>query len=328
MKINDQMRQILLQRYGIDIGEAELRFSTQNYAFIFPGKDYMLRVSIAPQKTRREILSELMWLDDLKSFASTICEPSPSLQGNLLEEFELDGITHRAAMFRTARGTVKKTADMTPMYFICVGELLGKIHKVSAEEQQIGLRFERTALADKFDKKLQQCQEKIPADILENIRRIQKKVDDLPKTDGEYGLCHGDFHFNNFFVEHNNIWLFDFDSCGYSHYLYDVVSFIQSCLLHGYHAGEDMAKVVFEDILPWFRIGYDLHHKMEESCWDQLEAFLDYRTAYTYLALADIEEYGIDNTLDQIKQFFTYVISQERVIDAMTQMMRMRKASQ
>lgn len=44
----------------------------------------MLRVSIPPNKTRQEILSELMWVDDLKQFKQTICEPNVSLRGNLL----------------------------------------------------------------------------------------------------------------------------------------------------------------------------------------------------------------------------------------------------
>ena len=67
------MRGILLERYGVDIDEAVCRFSTQNYAFIFSEKPYMIRVSISPKKSRKEILSELMWVDDLKPFKQTIC---------------------------------------------------------------------------------------------------------------------------------------------------------------------------------------------------------------------------------------------------------------
>ena len=67
------MREILLERYSIDIDEAKCSFSTQNYAFIFPGKPFMIRVSAAPKKTRAEILSELIWLDDLKQFKQTVC---------------------------------------------------------------------------------------------------------------------------------------------------------------------------------------------------------------------------------------------------------------
>ena len=64
-ELKASMRIILLDRYGVDIDKAKCYFSTQNYAFIFPGEPFMIRVSITPKKTRAEILSELMWLDDL-----------------------------------------------------------------------------------------------------------------------------------------------------------------------------------------------------------------------------------------------------------------------
>lgn len=124
-KSRDEMRQIILERYGADIYKAKCHFSTQNYAFIFPGEPFMIRVSATPKKTRSEIMSELMWVDDLKQFKQTICEPNVSLKGNLLEEFEIDGHTYRASMFRTARGVIKATTDMNPMFFICVESFWG-----------------------------------------------------------------------------------------------------------------------------------------------------------------------------------------------------------
>lgn len=140
-KLMKPMREILLKCYGVDIDEAKCHYSTQNYAFIFPEKPYMIRVSMTPKKTRKEILSELLWVDDLKQFKQTICEPSVSLNGNLLEEFEIDAVIYRASMFRTARGNVQTMAKMDPMFFICVGELLGKIHYVSTNERELGMRL-------------------------------------------------------------------------------------------------------------------------------------------------------------------------------------------
>ena len=102
-QLKKALRDILQDRYGIDIDRAKCYFSTQNYAFIFPGEPFMIRASLAPKKTRSEILSELMWLDDLKQFKQTVCEPNVSLRGNLMEEFEIEGKTYRASMFRTAR---------------------------------------------------------------------------------------------------------------------------------------------------------------------------------------------------------------------------------
>ena len=81
-----KMQPILQERYGVDIAQAKCFFSTQNYAFIFPGEPYMIRVSMTPKKSRAEILSELMWVDDLKQFKQTICEPNMSQNGKLLEQ--------------------------------------------------------------------------------------------------------------------------------------------------------------------------------------------------------------------------------------------------
>lgn len=321
-KLLDILRNILNDRYGVDTSAAKVFFSTQNYAFIFPDSPYMIRVSITPRKTRREILSEIMWLDDVKSFAATICEPSPSLRGNMLEEFEIEDVMYRAAMFRTAIGKVKPALEMDSMFFLCVGELLGKVHKASTSEREIGMNFKRSSLSDNFDKLLALHGESIPKSILDNITRIRDRVHSLPQELGHYGLCHGDFHLNNFFVDNNNIWLFDFDSCCYADYLYDIAAFIQSCLLFGYRSGDDMKSVIYDDMVRWFRIGYEMNHTMTEEHWAQLESLIAYRTAYTYLALAGIDECGVTDDIMKIKQFFSFLLTQEDIAYAMTQALK------
>ena len=316
------MRDILLDRYGIDIYRSRRFFSTQNHAFIFPGEPFMIRVSITQKKTRSELLSELMWLDDLKQFKQTVCEPNPSLHGNLLEEFEIDGRMYRASMFRTARGVIKQTTEMTPMYFICCGDLLGTIHHVSTDEREKGFKFMRGTKADDFAALKERVREKIPAEILERINSIEAKVAALPQDIGYYGICHGDFHMNNYFVEENNIWVFDFDGCAYAHYLYDIASFIQACFLRGYGAGRDLKEVMENEILRYFKIGYTINKKCDEHFWDQLDLFMLYRTALTYMALCEIDHVGVVEDTQKIKQFFGYLITQDDVMAAMTKAMK------
>lgn len=259
----------------------------------------------------------MMWIDDLKAFKETVCEPSPSLQGKLMEEFEVDGMTYRAGMFRKAKGNVKATVDMTPMFFICVGDLLGTIHRVSTDERKLGLQFSRKKKMDEMIE-YKELWDAVPDDIRRRILDIKEKLDALPEDVGKFGICHGDFHSNNFFVEENNIWLFDFDGCTYANYLYDVASFVQSCLLFGYKPGEDCRKVLYEDILPYFKIGYELNKECDEHYWDDLELFIAARAVLSYLALFDIEECGVVENLEQIKQFFGFIISQDDILDAMT----------
>lgn len=322
--IKQVMRDILLDRYGVDIEDAVMRFSTQNYAFIFPEKPYMIRVSMTPKKSRSEILSELMWVDDLKQFKQTICEPNISLKGNLLEEFEIDGRTYRASMFRTARGNIKATTEMTPMFFICVGDLLGTIHYVSTNERELGMKYKRKSIAETFSERKERVWANIPENIQKKILEVEQKVNALPDELGKYGICHGDFHINNFFVEANNIWLFDFDGCGYADYMYDVASFFQACFLMGYKAGQDCRKVLYEDMLPYFKLGYELNKECDEHYWDNLELFISYRIAVAYMALFEIEECGVVDDIEKIKQFFGFIISNDDPLGAMTKAMQGR----
>jgi Ser/Thr protein kinase RdoA (MazF antagonist) len=321
-ELKQKMKVVLQERYGVDIDKAKCYFSTQNFAFVFPGEPFMIRVSATEKKTRSEIMSELMWVDDLKLFKQTICEPNVSLLGNILEEFEIDGKIYRASMFRTARGVIKETTDMTPMFFICVGDLLGTIHYVSTNERESGLKFKRSSQQEKFSALKERVFDKVPEGIKERILKIEEKVNALPQEIGRYGICHGDFHMNNFFVEENNVWVFDFDGCAYANYLYDVASFVQACFLRGYGAGKDLRKLMNEDMLHYFKIGYNLNMKCPDNFWDDLELFIEYRTALTYMSLLEIDNIGVVDDSNKIKQFFAYIISQDDIMDAMTGAMK------
>ena len=321
-ELKQKMKVVLQERYGVDIDKAKCYFSTQNFAFVFPGEPFMIRVSATEKKTRSEIMSELMWIDDLKLFKQTICEPNVSLLGNILEEFKIDGKVYRASMFRTARGVIKETTDMTPMFFICVGDLLGAIHYVSTNERESGLKFKRSSQQEKFSALKERVFDKVPEGIKERILKIEEKVNALPREIGRYGICHGDFHMNNFFVEENNVWVFDFDGCAYANYLYDVASFVQACFLRGYGAGKDLRKLMNEEMLHYFKIGYNLNMKCPDNFWDDLELFIEYRTAVTYMSLLEIDNIGVVDDSDKIKQFFAYIISQDDIMDAMTGAMK------
>lgn len=320
-ELKSKMRSILTERFGVDIDQATCRFSTQNYAFLFLGKPFMIRVSMTPKKSRKEVLSELVWIDDLKQFKQTICEPHVSLKGNLLEEFEIDGVTYRACMFRTARGVIKTTREMTPMFFICVGELLGIIHHVSTEERKLGFKFCRSNKSDDFAAMKERTFPKISGEIQKRILEIEAQVNSLSQDAGLYGLCHGDFHMNNFFVEDNNIWVFDFDSSAYAHYMYDIASFVQACLLSGYGAGKDLRQALQEDLLPYFKIGYGLNKKSDDAFWSQLDLFLAYRTALTYMTLCEIDDIGVVDNTQKVKQGIAFLMTQEDILDGMTKMM-------
>ena len=92
--------------------------------------------------------------------------------------------------------------------------------------------------------------------------------------------------------------------------------------------GKDRRQVIEEDILPYFKTGYELNQKCDEHYWDNLELFIEYRTALTAMALSEVDACGVVDDLAQIKQFFQYVLSQDDIYEAMTQMSRMQGEKQ
>ena len=76
------------------------------------------------------------------------------------------------------------------------------------------------------------------------------------------------------------------------------------------------------DILHYFKIGYTLNKECDDHFWDHLDLFMAYRTALTYMALCEIDHIGVVDDTQKIKLFFGYLISQDDVMDAMTNAMK------
>lgn len=71
-----------------------------------------------------------------------------------------------------------------------------------------------------------------------------------------------------------------------------------------------------------FKIGYTLNKECDSSFWDNLELFIAYRTAITYMSLCDIDEIGVVSDTEKVKQFFAFLIGQDDIMDAMSLAMK------
>lgn len=309
------LRDKIKEYYELDINDAVFYYSTTNCAFIFEGSPYMIRVSFRNPKSKADILNEVLWIDDIKSIADTICEPKPSLRNKLMEELTIHNQTYRICMFRTAKGNVVAPEEMTPMFFICVGELLGKIHHVSCDEQQIGMKFKRQTIEERFEEEMEKMfpeegetseYQKMMLDVVERLKEYEK----TPET---YGLCHCDFHMRNFFADGNNIWVFDFDSCLYADYMYDVATFVLMSLMFGYGKGKgkDARSLIYEDMLPYFKIGYALNKETTPQDWEKLDLLIRYKLMYVHMMVMDIDECGVTEDFEQTRNMLAHFAMQK-----------------
>lgn len=319
------LREKILAFYGLDIEQASSHFSTQNYAFTFRESPYMVRVSIGSSKSREEALSEVMWVDDLKLFGESICEPSPSKNDHLIEEFEIDGETYRTAMFRTAKGKTKDVQDADPMYFIAVGDLLGRIHAASEDVNRKGLHYQRPDWDKKREEKLEKAQKSLKPEIMNKVMATMKEIQKIPRTADCYGMIHGDFHSHNFFVDGNNVWVFDFDDCCYGYFMYDIAAACSAWLTHAYSPKKTRREALYEDILPYFKIGYELHKKLPEEYWDKLELFICDRQCVTAIALAQIEKSGIISNLEEAREQVCIPLYSDGILEGLDYLLSQNK---
>ncbi|MDO5574283.1 MAG: hypothetical protein Q4G60_09960 [bacterium] len=89
-QLTHQLRKSILERYGMDIEEAQVHYSTRNYVYVFP-TDNILRVSAEEQSAKpSEREAELTFLLDISHHCKTVCIPKPSLKHHYIELIKVD----------------------------------------------------------------------------------------------------------------------------------------------------------------------------------------------------------------------------------------------
>jgi Ser/Thr protein kinase RdoA (MazF antagonist) len=130
--------------------------------------------------------------------------------------------------FEKAKGRNVEERDWHTNFFECWGEYIGRLHKVSREYND-KFQIRPQCLENYSTKNFYKAS--LPHDELQIITRKQHELFDylgtLPKDKNTYGMIHGDFEDHNFFIQDNQINAFDFDSCHYNWFIYDVATILR-----------------------------------------------------------------------------------------------------
>lgn len=318
--MND-FQKFVKEKYDLDIFQAEMCFSTQNYVFVWENNPFVIRINISGTRSREEMLSELLWVDDLKAFGDTICEPIPSPDGNLIEKLELDGQIYQVSRFRKASGNTGKNAKLEPIHFLMVGELLGRVHAGSLDFGKTGLTLKRATMMEEKLNTLEKVKAVMNPQDWEKAKEILHSLDEREKNPESYGMIHGDFHPGNYYVDRNNIWLFDFDNCCYGFYIYDIGTVMVHWLFQ-VEPRKSRREVLEEILLPNFRIGYEMHMHLPEKDWKDIELFMKFRMASMSSGMLNVKECGVVNNLKEMSGEFCKVLYYPDITEGMDQLIK------
>lgn len=315
-KLPPIIREKVLEYYGLDVAEARMFFSTRNYAFIFPDGKTVIRVCVTgTAEGRGSALSEVMWVDELRRYSSTICAPIPSLRSNHIEEFEDANTIYRVARFEQAKGRqLTDAGKIDNWFFIHLGDTVGRIHRASKEAEEAGIHYKRPEWADlplfhtetaigMSEELKKKCQE-----IIDAVKTLQKSTDN-------FGMVHGDITINNYYVDINNIWVFDFDDCNYNYYMYDIGTALSAWLFSSKNRPEvERKKLLYEEgMLDSFKMGYERHIQLPKEEWEHLELFMKLRFVYMNIIMNSMDTSAMISDVSGMQKMLAMLIMNDDI---------------
>ena len=226
--------------------EADLRLLTisENATFLFDdrsqGHKLVVRVHRPDYHTQEEILSELAWIEALRS-TGVVETPKPvaAADGNLLQGFS-DGVSHRYAVaFEHMSGREPDAEADLAKWYGTLGEINARLHEHSRAWSR-PQRFTRKTW--NFDRIIGERAYwgdwRQALGLTAAGRAVLERAHALLQTQTEaygygadrFGLVHCDMRAANLLVEGDRLGVIDFDDCGLSWFAYDfaaAISFIE-----------------------------------------------------------------------------------------------------
>ena len=254
------------------------------YVCSHKGKNkYVLRISALGDRTETDYLAETEFVRYLAENGAPVADVIPSVQGKLVERFDVNGETCYISMFAYAKGLLicdngYRYREGVPLeeYFYNTGKVLGTIHRLSKEFQPTHRRME---YFDKYNKEY--INRLIPETYGELKQAIFERLDifqNLPVDKDCFGLVHFDFSDGNYHIDMNtgDITAYDFDNCIYCWYMYDLANLWTHGV--GWCQFEKDAKKRMEYMGHYFDTilaGYRSETEVSEELLQQLPLFID-----------------------------------------------------
>jgi Ser/Thr protein kinase RdoA (MazF antagonist) len=250
-------------------------------------KRYILKISHEHRKSYNEIFGEADYLNFLKSHGLTVSGVIPVNDENLIGRFPVmldEKIDKRgfftSVLYEFAPGTHVKPEQHNDELFFKMGKYLGKMHAITKQYKP----------EKQYRKSVLDAEGHEFHFIPENETKVRKIADDTMKImrsyakDSEnFGLCHLDFHFGNFFSDNGNLWLFDFDDSVYSWFVNDIAIMLFYILPHHCESEEQIERG--RNALKSILAGYKTENELSESELEKIPVFLKIRELELYAVI-------------------------------------------
>ncbi|MEG0824685.1 MAG: phosphotransferase [Oscillospiraceae bacterium] len=288
IKGKEILREGILEHFHRDISTVPCVFGSRNYAFIFGEGCFPAIIRVGAETAQQgvqDVLSELMWLDDLKNDIPNICQPIPSLENRMVERIAVGEVVYLVTMFRKANGATFPDTQWNAEHFYNAGALLGKIHRISSEGYQRGFRYKRRHWDESVFCDFSCFEGSFASAVQQDAQAVLQRIQRIPRDPRWYGMIHGDFQNGNLFCDWGELRVFGFDDCCYGYFMYDIVA-LAHIFIHGLNYAGARPGMTARDcmlgqdgILTHIRAGYTSEYSLPEEQWELFDDFFRLRVA-------------------------------------------------
>lgn len=282
---NDSILQEALNRFNSQLESVVTLDGFENFIYEIDvqGQARILRIAHSLHRTSRMIEGEIDWINYLADHGVRAARALPSRFNRLVEVLPAaDGSHFTAVTFEKAPGKPPRRADWSNGLPQKLGQLLGRMNALAKTYQVPDPSIRRPDIFDDLNgfaaRYLPPCEEV----VIQKYDELLAYLRALPTTPDVYGLVHQDAHGGNFFVQDDEITLFDFDDTLYGWYAYDIaMAFMYVLPLHCTQKDKEFGRQFLDEFLS----GYRLENPVENSWLAQIPHFLKLREMDLYIAI-------------------------------------------
>lgn len=269
-----------------DIQYIKLISNVQNLIYEFENNDnhFILRITDSNHRNKNLIEAELEWIKFLDekdiSVAKNICSKNMNSIETVLYNNEYFFIT----VFEKAKGKtidINNISEWNNNLFENWGMIAGKIHSLSNKYRPVNNRFQW--FESELNRNFKLYLPKEDKFAIEEFSYLKNFLSGLSQEQDDFGLTHSDMHFKNFYIDKDQITLFDFDDSCYNWFIFDfITAFHHAVLMYdNLEKRQDFANTFFYH----FFLGYKKEKNVTSNYFIYLSEFLRFRDLQMYILI-------------------------------------------
>ncbi len=257
-------------------------FESFVYSFDKDNKEYILRITHSLRRSIEAIESEMEWIKYLHEQGVSCSLPYLSINNQYAEKIGDYDHPFISCAFDKVKGQHLNNETDTPDFRFRYGQLIGKMHRLSknySPKKKKRIQWFEDDLITNFEKIIPEDQ----TILKDSLKSLIKSITNIKVHKDNFGLVHYDAHMGNFFVENNEIHIFDFDDSQYAHFSSDIAIILFYYSLHFPPSPEKDKLMIsfFEEFIK----GYITENLLDPEEFLYIPLFLKLREFMLYVAI-------------------------------------------